>query len=911
MIGETIAQYRILEHLGSGGMGEVYLAVDSKLDRKVALKFLPAQMSADADAKARFLQEARAASALNHPNICTIHDIQEHEGRMFMVMEYVEGETLREHKTPFTLKQILEIGIQVSDGLAAAHEKGIVHRDIKTENIMVRKDGIVQIMDFGLAKLRGASRLTKEGSTIGTTGYMSPEQVQGIDADHRTDLFSLGVVLYELLAGQMPFKGVHETAIMYEIVNVDPQPLSAIREDIDPELDRIILDCLQKDPDERCQSAKEVSRDLRRFKTDSGRKRVSRISTVRPAYSQSDLRTIDPDATQSRIAMAQKPAAVKKPGSAMRFVPWGLAGVLAVALVYLFMASRAKTDNQSVYRFSILPPAGQSLVLEGGGNVAISPDGRHIAFCALDSLQTPHLWVRPVDKLVAQELPGTEEAYYPFWSPDSRFIGFFTRMGKLKKIDITGGPPVILCDAESGRGGSWNKKGDIIFSASSVSPIMRVSSAGGLPETVTPIDTARGQVTHRWPWFLPDGNLYLYYARIGIGGVDTPDDTVWVGSLDHSVSEPLMQSDGNAIFANGFMIFPRDRTLMARSFKPNDPHDLGDPFPIAEDVYFDAGYNNAVFSASTQGTLTYLTGAGVAGYRLLWYDRDGNIVDSLGTQALYGNCRLSPTDDRFAVEIQDPASGNNDIWTFDLKRKTTTRLTFDPGNDGSPIWSPDGDYIYYASSREGNFNIYRKSSSGAGSEDLVLKTGRSKWPISISGDGTTLMIYGLGERGVGDDIWSLTLDPNTGLADGELQPFQQTEFDEDDAHISPDGRWVAFSSNETGRYEVYVRPYPGPGGKWQISNSGGDFSLWQPDGKTLYYLAADNSAMAVDVDGSGSSFVAGQPRKLFPTTTLSTNSPWDATGDGQRFIIVGSAGIGSTDNIINTVVDWTAEVRRP
>lgn len=911
MIGQTIAHYQIIEHLGTGGMGEVYLAVDSKLDRKVALKFLPAQMSAQPDAKARFLQEARAASALNHPNICTIHDIQEHDGRVFIVMEYVEGQTLRERTTPFSLKQVIEIGIQIADGLAAAHERGIVHRDIKTENIMLRKDGIVQIMDFGLAKLRGASRLTKEGSTIGTVGYMSPEQVQGLDADHRTDLFSLGVVLYELLGGQMPFKGVHETAIMYEIVNVDPQPLSAMRPDIDPELDRILLDCLQKDPDERCQSAKEVARDLRRFKVDSGRRRVSQVSTVRPAYSTGSVST----ATMPPPPGAMPPAAFpEKPGRFMRLLPWGVALVAVLALlvatdiihVAVWKTSEGRPGGKPV-RFAIPAPPGHSLALEGAGNLAVSPDGRQIAFGAVDSLQTAHIWLRPVDSFSARMLPGTEDGYYPFWSPDGRYIGFFTRVGKLKRIDINGGPPLNLCDVPSGRGGSWNSDGTIVYSPNTRSGLFRVSSAGGVPAPVTPLDSAVQQMTHRWPWFLPDGNQFLYLVRRGGGGVTAGDDTIYVGSLDGSVDRELMACEANAAFANGHLLFTRDQTLMASRFDPKKGEFLGEPFPLADEVYVDAGFNSAVFSASANGTLAYLTGEGGVGARILRHARNGEILDTISDLESLGNCGLSPDGSRLAVDIDDDASGNTDIWVFDLTRGVKTRLTFDPAADMSPVWSPDGRQIYFASSRTGKFDIYRKNSSGTGEEELVIESKASKWPISLSSDARTLIVYGLGDRGIGDDIWSLPLDPESGAAAGELTPFQQTEFDEDDAHLSPDGRWLAYACNETGRYDVYVRPFPGPGGKWQISTTGGDFPAWRSDGRELYYISAEGMAMAVEVDGAGASLDAGEPRPLFPASALNSNLPWAVSGDGQEFILV-TRGQGTASSAINVIVNWNAEI---
>ncbi|MBD3297288.1 MAG: protein kinase, partial [candidate division Zixibacteria bacterium] len=526
MIGQTIAHYRVLEKLGSGGMGEVFLAEDTKLDRKVALKFLPEHLALEGEVKARFLQEAKAAAAFTHPNVCSIHDVQEHDGRMFIVMEYVDGPTLRDKKDSLSITQIVEIGAQIADGLAAAHQQGIVHRDIKSENIMLRKDGIAQLTDFGLAKLKGVtSRLTKEGSTLGTTGYMSPEQALGQDVDHRSDIFSLGVVLYELLTGEMPFTGAHEAAIMYEIVNVEAAPPSAVNPELDPELDRILLECLQKEPDERYQSAREVAKDLRRFKRDSGRKRVSRISQSRVTQSRAPA-TRMATSPHSVVGTPEPEPSEKKQ---LRWLPWALVAVLLLAVGYLLVAGARGKRTEGVYRFPILPPDNFSLTIEGAGNLAISPNGRYIVYAAQDSAQTPYLWLRPVDKLTAQQLPGTELGWYPFWSPDSRYVGFMTRAGKLKKIDVTGGPPVVLCDAASGRGGSWNENGDIIFSENSVSGIWRVSSAGGVPEPITVLDSVGERYTHRWPWFLPDGNTFLYYQRRGTGGSEGLDDSVFVG----------------------------------------------------------------------------------------------------------------------------------------------------------------------------------------------------------------------------------------------------------------------------------------------------------------------------------------------------------------------------------------------
>ncbi len=902
MIGQTIAQYRILQHLGSGGMGEVYLAEDAKLDRKVALKFLPAQMSAQPDAKARFLQEARAASALNHPNVCTIYDIQEHDGRMFIVMEYVEGKTLRDHTQPFTLKQVVEIGIQVADGLAAAHEKGIVHRDIKTENIMVRKDGIVQIMDFGLAKLRGASRLTKEGSTVGTMGYMSPEQVQGLDTDHRTDLFSLGVVLYELITGQLPFKGVHETAIMYEIVNVDPQPLSAIKPDIDPEFDRIILDCLQKDVRERCQSASEISRDLRRFKVDSGRRRVSRVSTIRPSLS-----VAEGPAVLSTAAMSAAPSSVRSDGR-WKWLAIGAAAAAVVAATAFFLILKTYSESSSGHtlRFAVPAPQGMSLGVPDGGNIAISSDGQRLVLAATDSSGTTHLWLRPMNSLTAERLPGTEGAAYPFWAPDNRQVGFFAG-GKLKKIDVTGGPPLTLCDAVDGRGGTWNREGIILFAPDPLGSLSRVRASGGVPAVATHVDSLQTTITHRWPQFLPDNNKFLYFVRKGPGTAANSADSVWVGSLDGSVNRALMPAISNVAYARGFLYFLRDKTLMAQPFDAPSAKLSGDPFPVAEDVSYVATRNVAAFSVSEEGTLAYQSGPGGASARLLWYDRTGRCIDTLGDPGLYANCSLSPNGQYLAVDLNDAAAANVDVWVYDLNRKVGTRLTFGSGYDGSPIWSPDGNYIFFSSVRDSSIGLYRKPSSGAGDETLLLASNRNKFPMDCAPDGKHLVFISPGNKGNGDDLWILSLADGGAKAALDPVPFQQTDFDEDDARFSPDGRWLAYASTETGHEQVYVRPFPGPGGKWQISTETGDFPLWRRDGKELFYVTENNMLMAVDVNGSGSSFQVSRPRQLFPVTSPGGSEFYDVTADGQRFIVI--SGNSGPSSMVNVVMNWDASLK--
>lgn len=512
LTGSTISHYRILEKLGEGGMGVVYKAQDLKLDRLVALKFLPPHLSTSASDKARLMHEARAASAINHPNVCTIYSIDEHEGQLFMAMEFVDEKTLYDRKGSISLRQGIDIGIQIADGLAAAHEKGIVHRDIKPENIILRKDGVAQITDFGLAVVKGVSRLTREGSTVGTAFYMSPEQVEGREADQRSDIFSLGVLLYEMFTGQLPFNGVHETALMYEIVNVDPRPLSAINPEIHPSLDALVLECLQKDANERTQSVKQISIDLKRFKRDSGNQLPGRATTgpvsgahPQPAYTARH----GVDARGTLLSRYLWPVVITAVVSTI--------GMLAFAVMFF---TRPDMEVRTL-KFSIAPPEKGNFYALGagagqasGGPVALSSDGQRLTFLATAPDGKRHLWIRSLDQLSSQMLPATDNASYPFWFPDDRFIGFFAD-GKVKKIDASGGPPFTICDAPDGRGAAWNKDGIIIFAPGTGLPLSTVSSAGGAPEVLTQLDTSRDERTHRWPQFLPDGRHFLYFVRVG------------------------------------------------------------------------------------------------------------------------------------------------------------------------------------------------------------------------------------------------------------------------------------------------------------------------------------------------------------------------------------------------------------
>lgn len=882
MIGSTISHYKILEKLGEGGMGIVFKAEDIKLKRTVALKFLPPHLSASESDKARFIQEAQAASALNHPNVCTIHDIQEHDGQMFIVMECVEGMTLREKKGTITFKQANDIAIQIADGLAAAHEKGIVHRDIKPENVMIRKDGIAQIMDFGLAKLRASgskiTRLTKEGSTVGTAGYMSPEQVQGQDADHRSDIFSLGVLLYELFTGQMPFKGIHETALAYEIVNVDAPPMTSVKPDIDPALDAIVLECLEKDQNERTQSAKQVAIDLKRYRRESSRQRVSRVTAVRPVLA--PTRSGHHDVLQEEV-------------SKRSILPWIIAGVFALFAAGLGVLHLTSPSIQrSVVTAYIPPPDNMSFYLYGNtaGPAAISPDGKRLAFVAADSAGKKYVYIRSLDALTSKRLTGTEGAQHPFWSPDNQFLGFMAH-GKLKKIDASGGAPITICDAPFSRGASWNVDGTIIFAATPGGPLSSVSASGIIKAAITAFDSLRKENSHRWPSFLPDGKHFLYMARTITAGTQGEGGLICLGSLDGKVNKVLVPAVSNAAYASGQILYVRGTTLVAHKFDQSSLELKGEPATVAEGVTYDPSTNRGMFTVSSNGILIYQTGTAQLGSRLMFHDRSGKPMGQASELSEYYYPRLSPDGSRVSAYIWDFQSHNADVWITDFKRGMKTRFTFSAATETYTVWSADGGWIVFNSNAEGAFNLYEKSTSGAGGEKLLLKSDGNKNPDSWSSDGNYLLYEEFGGAKSGSDLWVM---PMTG--DRTPFVFLKTEFSESDAQFSPDGRWIAYSSNESGSSEVYIRPFIKPGaesgknasaGKWQTSVSGGDAPRWRRDGKELYYFSADGKVMVADITTNGGSLDVSHVRSLFdvPSIVQLPGSDYDVTADGQKFLI--------------------------
>ncbi|HXE92069.1 MAG TPA: protein kinase [Terriglobales bacterium] len=818
--GTKLGPYEIVEPIGAGGMGEVYRARDTRLERTVAIKVLPSHLSSDPERKQRFEREARAISSLQHPHICTLHDVGSQDGIDFLVMEHLEGETLAERlkKGALATEQVLKIGMEVADALDKAHRKGVVHRDLKPGNIMLTKSG-AKLLDFGLAKgtaavgsgtlataitaptpvspASPATPLTQHGTVVGTFQYMSPEQVEGKEADARTDIFALGAVLYEMATGKRAFEGKSQLSVASAILEKDPEPITRVQPLAPAALEHVVRTCLAKDPEERWQSAADVKRELR-WIAEGG-------------------------STAAAAAMA---APQRK---ARERLGWGVAAAMALVAVALSAGYRwggSAPAPEVAKRFAVTLPASTVLFTGLTNAIAVSPDGRYFVYRAAQSTGGWQLFLHSVSELEAKPIPGSEDALNPFFSPDGKWVAFFAG-GKLKKAALSGGAPLIISDAPEGRGASWGPDDTIVFGLPGNNGLRRVSAKGGKAEELTRLDASQREVSHRWPEFLPGGKEVVFAIQ-GLSA-NWEDARIAVLSLETGRWRTLLEGGSNPHYSpTGHLVYARAGMLMAVPFDVKRLEVTGSPVPVLEEVFMNRTAGNAEAAFSPEGTLLYVAGRGTEEPReLVWVDRKGTTQATGLASAAFEQPMLSPDGKKVAVHMLPPS---DDIWVYDLERGTLTRLTFQAGEDESPAWSADGKHVTYSSTiSDAPRAILWKNADGSGTEETLASTGLHIHLGTVSRDGKWLA-YTNYESETRGDLWLLPLD-----GERKPQPFLQTPFNERDPKISPDGQWIAYTSDETGRDEVYVQALGGAGGKYQVSSAGGFGGLWARNGRELFY----------------------------------------------------------------------------
>jgi len=873
--GKRIGAYEIQDLLGAGGMGEVYRARDTRLDRTVAIKILQGHLALDDDIRQRFEREAKVVSSLNHPNICTLFDVGHQDGMDYLVMEFLDGESMADRlaRGPMPLPELLKTAVEIADALDRAHRQGLVHRDLKPGNIMLTKSG-AKLLDFGLARITPPTRsmsdlssptmsrpITAEGTIVGTFQYMAPELLEGGEADARSDIFSFGAVLYEMATGRRPFEGRSQASLIAAILKESPRPISTLMPLSPPALDRAVSRCLEKDPNDRWQTARDLLLDLK-WVAEAG----------------------------SRAGIPVPVAARRKSRERLAWTLAGAGGIATALLAFVAISWAPKPPPE--IRFFI--PTSAEII--GMGTPKVSPDGRCIAYNAADSSGVMRLWIRPMGSLTAQPLSGTENAQRPFWSPDSRYLGFMAE-GKLKKIAVAGGPPQTICDSGSMGDGSWSKDGMILFDSTASDSLRRVPAAGGQSAPATYVDRTRGETGNAWPQFLPDGRHFLF-----LGLTARPESTALkVGDLTSRATRILAIGNFSRMdFVPGYILYVKDRALLAQPFDTGALKFTGEPFPVVDDVAVGGGgAANAEFSASRNGVLVFRGGAGIAQSRFTWVDRAGHDVQTAGEMGPYGSFQLAPDGKRIAFDNAGNSS-NQDIWILEAGRDVTTRFTFSPTDEYWPVWSPDGSRIAYASNPSGRFDVFVKGATGAQPESLMATAQVSLGPSDWSSDGRTIACVALG----GPTSWDIWVLPTTGE---RPHPLIATPFREWEPRFSPDGRWIAYSSNESGRREIYVQPYPGLGGKWQVSNAGGRDPEWRRDGKELFFVSLNGTMMAVDVV-AGSSLELGSPKALFSGFVADPNQTghnYSVSTDGQRFLVKKQVRAGALPST-TVFMNWTS-----
>jgi len=859
--GTKLGPYEIVGAVGAGGMGEVYRARDPRLGRDVALKILPESFARDAERLRRFEQEARAVAALNHPNVLAIFDIGMHDGKPYLVSELLEGENLRERlkREPIPQRKAVEYGSQIADGLAAAHDRGIVHRDLKPENIFLTASGRVKILDFGLAKLERPEESssatatmaspgqmnTAAGMVIGTAAYMSPEQVRGQTVDHRSDLFSFGAVLYEMLTGTRAFPGQSTIETMNSILKDDPPEIDTTAMKVSPGLERVVRHSLEKNPADRFQSARDLAFALGAL---TGTTTASALAAPR---------------------LAQR----------RTWLPWAIAVLSLIAAAVAFFLWPRETSNTQRLEFAI-PTRGEV------SHLAISPDGRMLAFVSPDDASGANMLnVQAIGSPQATVLAGTEGATYPFWSPDNAYLGFFAD-GKLKKISATGGAPQILASATTARGGSWGSKGVIVYSPDAGGPLWTVKPDGGSNAALTDKVFVNTEASHRWPVFLPDGDHIVFWS----GNFDNlPDDRVsgiYLTSLTKREKVLLLPARSSPGFADGHLFYVDDkRALRAVPLDVSKGNRLGEPLLIAENIGFQPSTFWAGFTVSNHGTLVYSTSTGAAISVLTWLDRTGKELGRVGEPGVLANPSLSPDGNRVAVDIADIRANNVDVWLDDLQRNTSSRFTFDPAEEVAGTFSRDGRLLAYRSASNG-VQFFVKETQGLAPAKALLTAQflahGDLIPNSWTADDSAILCSLQPTTGGSD----LVLVP---IVNSKMEPFLTTAANETNGQISPDGKWVAYASNESGDWEIYVTNFPGAAAKWQVSRGGGTEPRWRGDGKEIFYLGPKSMLTAVSVSADGT-FSTGTPVPLFQvhgrapisSTDLYT---YDVAKDGKRFLV--------------------------
>ena len=878
--GRTLGPYKIIEKAGAGGMGEVYKAQDTRLDRIVAIKILPAKVAGMPDFKQRFEREAKAISSLNHANICTLYDIGKEDGYDFLVMEYIEGETLADRlaKGLMSYEETLNISIQIASALDTAHKKGLIHRDIKPANVMLTKDG-AKLMDFGLAKVHISdtskpgddasmtrTSLTGVGTIIGTMQYMAPEQLEGKDADARSDIFAFGALLYEMTTGKRAFEGTSQATLIAAIIEREPQSISILIPSTPPLYERLVKKCLEKNPDKRWQSAADLLDELRWISTAG-----SKVGL--PAH----------------IAKRRKVKFTIARGVGLLFF------VTTAILAYLyFMQPKEETY---LNRF-IVSPSNETAEIRSVNWSRISPSGRYIAFRAIDTLGASLLWIRPLNSLAPYPLRGTENIGRHFWSPDSKYLAYF-KGNQLYKVPVNGGPAQLICDAY-GSDGNWGSGGYILFDGSSGDTLKYVSASGGSPQYATKIDTSKGERSSAWPWFLPDGVHFIYtmYTNDGrqvrVGSLESDEYTLL---FDEKAMENIISRVEYSKL--GYILYNKDNLLLAQKFDDKSFTLIGEAKPIAQGV--DLTGNASTYGTSDNGILLYQYSPTSIFSELAWFDRNGLELEKVGEPAPYRDLALSPDNSKLVFGMFDEQGQNDDLWVRDFNRNLVSRLTFDKPSNVIPLWSPDGNYIAYSDASEGSFITRYKRADGQGTiKDIPVKDSVPNGPSDWYDDSTMYMITSTTSLNIG----------KFNFKDSSFTYVLEEEYNEIMASASNNGKYLLYFSNESGRGEVYVKELVENGGRWQISNDGGSAPMWSGDNSEIFYFKGDD-LMAVDVDLSNNKFEVGLPKKLFSKSRnfagIANNGRYTVSNDGQRFLLNVSLNQKSNDNII-IVQNWFKEL---